>query len=106
MVGLSELSLASELVLPYRCQGHAVDVADLSSASPGAQVISCFVIAFSFRVVCDSFDAGMPAAEVHKTLLEGSTSVEGSGFSPRQAAVFMTKAVQFYCPGYISLFAR
>ena len=58
------------------------------------------------RVVCDSFDAGVSAAEVHKTLLEGSTSVEGSAFSPRQAAVFMTNAVQFYCPGHVGLFAR
>jgi hypothetical protein len=56
------------------------------------------------HIVCDAFGAGMSAAEVHQTLLNGSTSILGSAFSPRQAAVFMADAVQFYCPGYAGQF--
>jgi hypothetical protein len=56
------------------------------------------------RVVCESFDAGMSPAEVHETILSGSRSRQGSAFSPRQAAIFMADAVQFYCPGYAGQF--
>ncbi|GAC1650299.1 MAG: hypothetical protein NVS4B6_25800 [Mycobacterium sp.] len=52
------------------------------------------------RMVCDLFGAGMSPADVHDTLLKGSTSVEGSSFSAQQAAIFMADAVQFYCPRY------
>jgi hypothetical protein len=50
------------------------------------------------RVVCEAFGAGMSPAGVHETILTGSA------FSPRQAAVFMADAVQFYCPSYADLF--
>ena len=56
------------------------------------------------RAVCEAFGAGMSPAEVHQTVLNGSRTTEGSAFSPRQAAVFMADAVQFYCPGYAGLF--
>jgi hypothetical protein len=56
------------------------------------------------RMVCDAFDAGMSPAQVHETLLHGSRSLPGSGFSPRQGAIFMADAVQFYCPGYAGQF--
>jgi len=62
------------------------------------------VVVKKARIVCDAFGAGMSPAQVHETLLHGSRSVPGSGFSPRQAAIFMADAVQFYCPEYAGQF--
>ena len=56
------------------------------------------------RETCEAFDAGMSPAEVHDVIMSGTAYSEGSAFSPRQAAIFMADAVQFYCPGYASLF--
>ena len=105
--------------------GTAVAVASLVLTAPGSAAADATDDAFSHRLfadavdfgqqnlaikrareVCDGFAAGMSPAEVHETILNGSTSGEGSAFSPRQAAVFMADAVQFYCPGYAGLFVR
>ena|SRR5690242_13157612 len=50
------------------------------------------------RQVCDDLRAGVSPADVHDSLINGSTSREGSAFSARQASIFMADAVQFYCP--------
>ncbi|OBF31241.1 hypothetical protein A5724_22030 [Mycobacterium sp. ACS1612] len=58
------------------------------------------------REICDDLRAGKSPADVHDTIINGSTSREGSAFSPRQAAIFMADAVQAYCPEKANLFIR
>jgi Protein of unknown function (DUF732) len=52
------------------------------------------------RSVCEFFGEGMSSAKVHEKIMDGSA------FSPRQAAIFMADAVQAYCPEYAGLFIR
>ncbi|MDT5369488.1 MAG: hypothetical protein QOC62_3919 [Mycobacterium sp.] len=49
--------------------------------------------------VCAAFSAGMSPARVHATMLNHDT-----GRTPRQTALFMADAVQFFCPRYADLF--
>ena len=49
------------------------------------------------RTVCEAFASGS-RRNVHQLMLDHS------GFSPRQAAIFMAHAVQAYCPGYANQF--
>ncbi|MFL6087391.1 MAG: DUF732 domain-containing protein [Mycobacterium sp.] len=99
--------------------GTAMAVAALGLTTPGSAAADATDDAFSrklfadavdfagqndavkrARAVCEAFGAGMSPAEVHLTVLNGSA------FAPRQAAVFMADAVQFYCPGYAGLFIK
>ena len=105
--------------------GTAMAIATLVLTTPGSAAADATDDAFSHKIfadavnfgghdvtikraraVCDGFAAGKSPAEVHETILNGSTTVEGSAFSPRQAAIFMADSVQFYCPGYAGLFVR
>ena len=52
------------------------------------------------RVVCELFASGMSPASVDAHI------VADSAFTPRQAAVFMADAVQFYCPEHAGQFIR
>lgn len=49
--------------------------------------------------VCEAFSAGMSPARVHATMLN-----HDSARTPRQTALFMADAVQFFCPRYADLF--
>jgi len=46
------------------------------------------------QAVCAAFSAGMSTAQVHATV------EANSAMSANQAAIFMARAVQFYCPQY------
>src|SRR5690242_4577739 len=98
--------------------GTAIAVAALGVATPGtaaayttadfAFLSKVFADAVNFgppddvieraRAVCDAFGAGDSPKDIHAAVLTNSA------FAPRQAAVFMADAVQFYCPGYGDLF--
>jgi Protein of unknown function (DUF732) len=105
VVGTAMAVAALVLITPANAAADATDDAfsrklfadAIDFASQEAQVKRA-------REVCESFDAGMSPAEVHETILSGSRSRLGSPFSPRQAAIFMADAVQFYCPGYAGQF--
>jgi uncharacterized protein DUF732 len=49
--------------------------------------------------VCAAFSAGMSPARLHATMLN-----HDSARTPRQTALFMADAVQFFCPRYADLF--
>lgn len=106
-----------------KCVGIATAVIALGLTAPGHAAADANDDAFSHKLfadginfagqqlavkrareTCQAFDAGMSPAEVHDVVMSGTSYSEGSAFSPRQAAIFMADAVQFYCPGYADLF--
>jgi hypothetical protein len=98
--------------------GTAIAVAALGLTTPGSAAADDPEDAFVHKVaadgldlgsqgddirlgeeVCAAFSGGMSPARVHATMLN-----HDSGRSPRQTALFMADAVQFFCPRYADLF--
>jgi hypothetical protein len=96
-IGLAALGLAAPSTVAadatddafmHKLFADGVDFAPKGTAVPRA------------RVVCDLFASGMSSASVNAHV------VAHSAFTPRQAAIFMADAVQFYCPEHAGLFIR
>ncbi|UUO03360.1 DUF732 domain-containing protein [Mycolicibacterium novocastrense] len=109
--------------LIIKCVGTAIALVSLGVTIPGHAAADATDDAFSRKLfddginfggrsvrsigakeTCAHFDAGMSPAEVHDAILNGTLQHEGSAFSPRQTAIFIADAVQFYCPEYASQF--
>lgn len=101
LVGVAIGLAALGLFAPSTAAADATDVAFRQKLfADGVNFAPKEKIAERARVVCELFASGMSSASVHAHI------VDDSAFTPRQAAVFMADAVQFYCPEHAGQFIR
>lgn len=101
LVGTAIAVAALSLGAPGSAAADAKDDAFLRTLNTDALLFdNAPIIIQKAQLVCEAFSAGTSPEKTNEQMLHGLP------MSPRQVAIFMGRAVQFYCPQYADQFIR